>query len=172
MLGILTHLKQYLPKTLFRRALLILLLPILVLQAVVASIFLQRHYDATTVQMAGTAAAFRDDALIDAIRRAAPHGIAVALVQWSGAGEQWVVVGWTHVDDSISAAAFADRIDGANRAFRGSQTDIGDALRFAAGLFGDNDYLAPRHVIDISGDGRANQGGHPGAGRDAALAGS
>jgi two-component system osmolarity sensor histidine kinase EnvZ len=56
MQGILTYLKQYLPKTLFRRALLILLLPILVLQAVIASIVLQRHYDATTVQMAGTAA--------------------------------------------------------------------------------------------------------------------
>ena len=56
MQGILSYLKQYLPKTLFRRALLILLLPILVLQAVIASIVLQRHYDATTVQMAGTAA--------------------------------------------------------------------------------------------------------------------
>ncbi len=128
------------------------------------------NYNEYRLQMAGTAAAFRDDALIDAIRRAAPHGIAVALVQWSGTGEQRVVVGWTQVDNGISAAAFADRIDGANRAFRGSQTDIGDALRFAAGLFGDNGYLAPRHIIDISGDGRANQGGHPGAGRDAALA--
>ncbi len=53
MQGIRKFLKRYLPKSLFGRALLILLLPILLLQAVVASIFIQRHYDAITEQMAG-----------------------------------------------------------------------------------------------------------------------
>jgi hypothetical protein len=127
-------------------------------------------YDEYRLQMAGYADAFRSDTLVDAIRRAAPRGIAAALVQWSGTGEQWVVVDWARIDDGASATAFADRIEGANRAFRGSQTDIGDALRFAAGLFADNGYLSPRQIIDVSGDGRSNQGGAPGAGRDAALA--
>ncbi len=45
-------LKRYLPNSLFGRALLILLLPILLLQAVVISIFVQRHFDAITEQMA------------------------------------------------------------------------------------------------------------------------
>ncbi len=45
-------LKRYLPKSLFGRALLILLAPILLLQVVVASVFIQRHYDALTGQMA------------------------------------------------------------------------------------------------------------------------
>jgi len=127
-------------------------------------------YDEYRLQMAGYTAAFRDDALVDTIRRATPRGIAATLVQWSGTGEQWIVVGWAHVHDGASAAAFADRIEGANRAFRGSQTDIGGAVRFAAGLFADNGYLSPRQVIDVSGDGRANQGDSPAAGRDAALA--
>ena len=52
MLGIRKFLKRYLPKSLFGRALLILLLPILLLQAVVVSIFVQRHFDAITEQMA------------------------------------------------------------------------------------------------------------------------
>jgi two-component system osmolarity sensor histidine kinase EnvZ len=52
MRGIRKFLKQYLPKSLFGRALLILLLPILLLQAVVVSIFVQRHFDAITEQMA------------------------------------------------------------------------------------------------------------------------
>ncbi|MEE8453520.1 MAG: histidine kinase dimerization/phospho-acceptor domain-containing protein, partial [Limibaculum sp.] len=52
MQGIRKFLKRYLPKSLFGRAVLILLLPILLLQAVVASIFIQRHYDAITEQMA------------------------------------------------------------------------------------------------------------------------
>jgi two-component system osmolarity sensor histidine kinase EnvZ len=56
MQGIRISLKKFLPKTLFGRALLILLLPILLLQAVVASMFVQRHYDAVTEQMAGSVA--------------------------------------------------------------------------------------------------------------------
>ena len=56
MQGIRFFLKKFLPKTLFGRALLILLLPILLLQAVVASMFVQRHYDAVTGQMAGSMA--------------------------------------------------------------------------------------------------------------------
>jgi two-component system osmolarity sensor histidine kinase EnvZ len=52
MRGIRKYLKRYLPKSLFGRAVLILLLPILLLQAVVVSIFVQRHFDAITEQMA------------------------------------------------------------------------------------------------------------------------
>jgi two-component system osmolarity sensor histidine kinase EnvZ len=49
-------LKRYLPKSLFGRALLILMVPILLLQVVIAAVFVQRHYDALTVQMAGAVA--------------------------------------------------------------------------------------------------------------------
>ncbi|MEM9138323.1 MAG: ATP-binding protein [Pseudomonadota bacterium] len=44
------------PKSLFGRALLILVLPIVLLQAVVALVFIQRHYDGVTAQMAGSIA--------------------------------------------------------------------------------------------------------------------
>ncbi len=50
------NLKRYLPKSLFGRALLILVLPIILLQAVVAFLFIQRHYDGVTAQMAGSIA--------------------------------------------------------------------------------------------------------------------
>ena len=50
------NLKRYLPKSLFGRALLILVLPIIILQAVVALVFIQRHYDGVTAQMAGSIA--------------------------------------------------------------------------------------------------------------------
>ncbi|MEM7743063.1 MAG: ATP-binding protein [Pseudomonadota bacterium] len=49
-------LKRYLPKSLFGRALLILVLPMLLLQVVVALVFIQRHYDGVTAQMAGSIA--------------------------------------------------------------------------------------------------------------------
>ncbi|MEM0990524.1 MAG: ATP-binding protein [Pseudomonadota bacterium] len=49
-------LKRYLPKSLFGRALLILVLPVLLLQVIVALVFIQRHYDGVTAQMAGSIA--------------------------------------------------------------------------------------------------------------------
>ncbi len=48
--------KRYLPKSLFWRAALILLIPILLLQGVVGSVFFRRHYDSLTEQMAGSVA--------------------------------------------------------------------------------------------------------------------
>lgn len=49
-------LKRYMPRSLFGRALLILVLPIVLLQVVVALVFIQRFYDSVTEQMAGSLA--------------------------------------------------------------------------------------------------------------------
>ncbi len=49
-------LKRYMPRSLFGRAVLILVLPIMALQGVVALVFIQRHYDSVTEQMAGSIA--------------------------------------------------------------------------------------------------------------------
>jgi two-component system osmolarity sensor histidine kinase EnvZ len=45
--------KRYLPRSLFARALLILLLPLVVLQIVLSLSFIQRHFDGVATQMAG-----------------------------------------------------------------------------------------------------------------------
>lgn len=50
------RLKRYLPKSLFGRALMILVLPVVLLQLVVAGLFIQRHYAGVTEQMAGSLA--------------------------------------------------------------------------------------------------------------------
>ncbi len=49
-------LKKYLPKSLFGRALMILVLPVVLLQIVVAGLFIQKHYAGVTEQMAGSVA--------------------------------------------------------------------------------------------------------------------
>ncbi|HEU0222836.1 MAG TPA: ATP-binding protein [Paracoccaceae bacterium] len=49
-------LKRYLPRSLFSRALLILVIPIIALQAVVTFIFIQRHFEGVTEQMANAVA--------------------------------------------------------------------------------------------------------------------
>ncbi|WP_339946980.1 ATP-binding protein [uncultured Albimonas sp.] len=48
--------KKYLPRSLFGRALVILLAPIVLLQLVVAGLFIQNHYAGVTQQMAGSVA--------------------------------------------------------------------------------------------------------------------
>ncbi|MEL7348562.1 MAG: ATP-binding protein [Pseudomonadota bacterium] len=45
------RIKRFLPRSLFGRALLILVLPVVLLQGFVTSIFIARHYDGVTVQM-------------------------------------------------------------------------------------------------------------------------
>ena len=48
--------KRYIPRSLFGRALLIFVLPVIILQAVVAYVFVQRHFEGATRQMAGVVA--------------------------------------------------------------------------------------------------------------------
>ncbi len=47
-------LKRYMPRSLFGRALIILLMPIIVLQLVVGQVFIQRHFQSVTEQMAAS----------------------------------------------------------------------------------------------------------------------
>ncbi len=49
-------LKHYLPRSLFSRALLILVIPIVAIQVVVTGLFIQRHYAGVTAQMTGAVA--------------------------------------------------------------------------------------------------------------------
>ena len=44
--------KKYIPRSLFGRSLMILILPVVVLQALVTYVFIQRHYEGVTAQMA------------------------------------------------------------------------------------------------------------------------
>src|SRR5690606_11609013 len=58
------------------------------------------------LQMFGLAQAFRDEEVHRAISAAAPNGIAVGLLQWSGQGEVALAVPWHRVDDAASAERF------------------------------------------------------------------
>jgi len=120
---------------------------------------LQRH---------GYAAAIVSDKLMEAIR-SGPHGaVALAYVEWAGAGEQTIVVDWMVLRAPADAARFAAALTAAPRAFVG-RTAIGAALDFAMGLFAEGGIAADRKVIDVSGDGTSNQGRAAAEARDAAV---
>ncbi len=121
------------------------------------------------LQVRGLATAFRDPDVVAAIRGVGPAGIAVALMQWSGPGHQLVVVDWTSVSDTRSAAHLADRIEAAGRQIHG-ETSITRALGFSMQLFATNGFDGRRKVIDVSGDGPNNFGTPPDPMRDLAAA--
>ncbi len=121
------------------------------------------------LQTLGFAEAFRHPDVIAAIRSVGDEGIAVAVVQWAGLGQQTVAVNWAVVKDQESGDAMAAQIETAGRKVVGA-TRIDKALQFSTKLLANGPYRARRQVIDVSGDGKSNFGASTGRARDAALA--
>ena len=121
----------------------------------------------------GYAAALTDPRVLAAIAGGQQAAIAVLYVEFAGAHEVRTLVGWTVVHNAASAADFAERVKSASRAFWGrtaissgvehSMTALARDLA-AAGI------EAPRHVIDVAGDGTNNSGRKIAAVRDEAVA--
>lgn len=122
--------------------------------------------DEFDLQMRGMSQAFRNEAVIGAIRASGDRGIAVAMVQWSDARKQLLAIDWFWINDEVTAERFAQEIDNTPRFLFGGGTALGGALTFAARQFDTNGYAGRRKVIDVSGDGRTNQGTRPERVRD------
>lgn len=122
------------------------------------------------LQMQGLAEAFRNPAVHGAIEAAGDLGIAVSMVQWSDNRKQTLAIKWTMVHDGASAEAFAREIDNTPRFLIGGGTAIGGAINFSVRQIQINRFEGRRKVIDISGDGRTNQGSNPARARDDAVA--
>ena len=121
------------------------------------------------LQMRGFADAFRHPAVAAAIRATGDLGIAVAMIQWSDNRRQHMAIDWRHFSSADSTEAFAGLIDATPRFLDGGGTAIGGAIEFSARAIERNAYQGVRRVIDISGDGRANQGAQPSKLRDLAV---
>ena len=122
------------------------------------------------LQMHGLAEAFRDPRVASAIQAGGDLGIAVAMVQWADNRRQFLAVDWTAIRDSAAAEGFADVIDRTPRFVVGGGTAIGGAIQFSVRELQRNSFQGRRQVIDLSGDGRANQGAQPADVRDRAVA--
>ncbi len=129
-----------------------------------------RSVDATEyhLQMGGLADAFRHADVLHAIE-IAPSGIAVALMQWSGPGEQVLSLAWTVVRDRAAAFRFAEEIETISRLPTGGGTALADALDRAIAFISGSAIASKRTVIDISGDGGDNRGASPVAARTIAV---
>lgn len=123
--------------------------------------------DEFLLQRNGVAAAFRHPQVLAAIDGLGTAGMAVSVVQWSGAAKQRLAVEWTHINNRRSAFAFAQRVEGMARAIRGF-TDIGAAIEFSVAALETNRYDGRRLAIDVSGDGTSDRN-DPAQARDRAI---
>lgn len=118
------------------------------------------------LQAEGLAFALRDPEVAEALVR---RQAAIAVVQWSGAGQQTLSISWTRVQEPAQVAHLAGRIGAMARAHSGGNTAVGQALDFATALFGPPVRDCARWVIDVSGDGDENEGFTIGQARRRAL---
>src|ERR1051325_941486 len=98
------------------------------------------------------------------------NSVAVNFVEWSGANQQAQLVGWTRISSQADATAFAAAILAPARPFNNGSTAPGSAINYASPLIFSNNFDSDKQVIDVSGDGAANDGANTLAARNAALA--
>ena len=128
-------------------------------------------FDEFGLMVGGTAAAFQD-AAVQAACTAGPRGaVAVAMLFWSGANAPpEVAVPWTRVDSAAAAEALAQAMLAAPRLPQPGATALGEGMVAALALLARGPADATRLVLDVSGDGRHNQGRPPGPVRDVGVA--
>jgi hypothetical protein len=125
--------------------------------------------DRYELQRRGYAEAFRDPAVISAVRNGAHGAIAVTLIEWAGPGDQRSVIDWTVVRDEVSARRFGSALAEAPRVLTGT-TAVGEAINAAVAALAACGCRADRRVVDVSGDGANNSGRRAEIARDAAVA--
>jgi hypothetical protein len=121
------------------------------------------------LQREGYAAAITNPQVLDAIKSGAHQKIAICFIDWSGGGEQRLVIDWSIIDSAESARHFGDLINQAPRSFN-DRTSIGGGITFAAAQIERAPFEAERHTIDVSGDGTNNAGRDVQFARDQAVA--
>ena len=109
------------------------------------------------IQMSGLAEALRDGAVSEAL---VLKQAAVEVIQWTGTGRHRVSLPWTRIRNFEDTDRLADEIENNQRIWRNFSTALGEALRFAQSRFKEVPDCT-RRVIDVSGDGRSNEGIRP-----------
>ncbi len=109
------------------------------------------------LQRRGYVEALTSDRVIDAILSGEHRRIALCYTEWAGTHYQAVVIDWSVIDSAAGARRFAEKLAEAPRQSQ-SWTAIGAALVHAGQRFEASGFTSKRRVIDVSGDGRTNDG--------------
>ena len=121
------------------------------------------------LQREGYAAALSNPRVLDAIRAGRNGRIGVLFLEWSGLGNQKVVIDWMLIDGPKAAQAFGDRLLESPRSFA-DRTSISGGIDAAVAQLARAPFAAERRTIDVSGDGTNNAGRDVTQARDETLA--
>jgi hypothetical protein len=113
--------------------------------------------DEQELQRQGFVEALRSPVVHNAIKAGMMGRIVVTYFEWSGEGDQNVVVPWTVIDGAESASRFAAKLSGETIG-RMRRTSISGAIDFGMRLLSETGVEPLRKVIDISGDGPNSSG--------------
>jgi hypothetical protein len=125
--------------------------------------------DEQELQRQGFVEAFRSPLVHSAIQSGVVGRIAVTYMEWSGVGDQIVVVPWTVLGDAEGSVEFAERL-AVSPVARIGATSISGAIEFSVKLLDQGGVQPLRKVIDVSGDGPNNRGRLVTNARDEAVA--
>ncbi|HJQ57947.1 MAG TPA: DUF1194 domain-containing protein [Vineibacter sp.] len=113
--------------------------------------------DEARLQRQGYLEALADRRVIEAMTGGALKRIAIAYVEWAGSHYQRTLINWSLVDSAQAAADFAAKLE-ASPFTSQSWTAVGAGLAYAGEKFNEPLFRSNRKVIDISGDGKNNNG--------------
>lgn len=120
------------------------------------------------LQREGYAAAITNPRVLEAIGVGRFGRVAICYIEWSGAGNQKVVVDWTVIHNADDANHFATQLIETPRAFA-DRTSISGGIDFAITQFEQAPFESARRTIDVSGDGTNNSGRDVTIARDEAV---
>ncbi|MCR9284754.1 MAG: DUF1194 domain-containing protein [Rhodobacteraceae bacterium] len=106
-------------------------------------------------QRTGIAIALRDPDVQAAIVQA-PGGINLAIVQWASIRHQAIALEWTRLREKHDIDTLATKIRKMPRILSGGNTMIHAGVEFAGKMLKDAPVPAVRQVIDVSGNGHAD----------------
>lgn len=103
---------------------------------------------------------FRDQGVQSVIEQQ-PDGVAVSVIEW--AAHPVVIANWQILRTRSDAVRFADQLENSTNfnTRAGGTTAIGNALEASINAFESVPCNAERQIIDISGDGKNNDGPQP-----------
>jgi hypothetical protein len=112
------------------------------------------------LQINGLIAAFNDPEIIGILLDTPSVPVSVVIYEWSGPEDQTVLVPWTVIDSQAALDAVSSQLAVTQRRVAATGTALGVAMTFGAQLLAQKPECWKR-TLDISGDGRSNNGPRP-----------
>lgn len=122
------------------------------------------------LQLDGLAAALRDAQVQRAFLAMPQAPVRLLVFEWAGETDQRRLAGWRSIDRAQDLEAVAQRLEATQSVQEDPATAIGSAMLHGAMLLDEQAECWSR-TLDISGDGPANRGPHPGDLRGGAFDG-